>query len=188
MSRPLILHMSVSLDGFVARRDGMIDWLSGDGPDHGASRHRANLELLGQIGTIVLGRGAYEQMWEAWATSDSPMAQLLNALPKVVFSQSLDDVAWNNARVSRAPVDDEIPKLKREPGKDIIVFGGARIANSLMRHRLIDEYRLTFHPVALGDGLPLMHGLPEPQRLELVSSTAYADGCVMQQFRADSNP
>jgi dihydrofolate reductase len=52
-----------------------------------------------------------------------------------------------------------------------------------MRHRLIDEYRLTIPPVALGDGLPLMHGLPEPQRLELISSTTYADGCVAQIFR-----
>lgn len=56
--RQLILHMSVSLDGFVARTDGVIDWLSGgEGPDHGDRRQRANLELLGQVGTIVLGRG-----------------------------------------------------------------------------------------------------------------------------------
>ena len=63
------------------------------------------------------------------------------------------------------------------------MFGGARIAHSLMRHRLIDEYRLTIHPVALGEGLPLMHGLPEPQRLELVSSTVYTDGSVAQVYR-----
>jgi dihydrofolate reductase len=63
--RQLILHMSVSLDGFVARTDGVIDWLSSEsagGVDHGARRHRANLELLGQIGTIVMGRGGYEDM------------------------------------------------------------------------------------------------------------------------------
>ena len=52
-----------------------------------------------------------------------------------------------------------------------------------MRHRLIDEYRLTIQPVALGDGMPLMQGLPEPRRLELISSTAYADGCVAQVYR-----
>jgi dihydrofolate reductase len=77
----------------------------------------------------------------------------MNALPKVVFSQSLSEVTWSNARLSRAPIEDEI-----------------------------DEYRLTVHPVALGDGLPLMHGLPEPLRLEMISSTAYADGCVTQVF------
>lgn len=188
--RQLILHMSVSLDGFVARTDGVIDWLSSAsavGLDYGARRHRANLELLGQTGTIVMGRGAYEEFSKGWSGSDNPMAVLMNTLPKVVFSQSLSEVTWNNARLSRAPLEDEIPALKREPGlgpgKDLIVFGGARIAHSLIQQRLIDEYRLTVHPVALGNGLPLMHGLPEPQRLELISSTAYADGCVSQVFR-----
>jgi dihydrofolate reductase len=65
----------------------------------------------------------------------------------------------------------------------MIVFGGARIAHSLIRDRLVNEYRLTVHPVALGAGLSLMHGLPEPQRLELISSTAYANGCVAQVLR-----
>jgi dihydrofolate reductase len=165
--RQLILHMSVSLDGFVARADGVIDWLSSQGPgglDHGARRHRANLELLGQIGTIVMGRGGYEDMSKGWSGSGNPMAVLMNSLPKVVFSQSLSEVTWNNARLSRASLEDEVPALKREPGKDLVVFGGARIAHSLIRHGLIDEYRLTVHPVALGEGLPLMHGLPEPKR------------------------
>lgn len=184
--RQLILHMSVSLDGFVARSDGVIDWLTPrdeGSPDHGDRRHHANLAMLGQIGLIVLGRGGYEDMAEAWSSSDSPMAVLMNSIPKVVFSQSMSEVTWNNARLSRAPIEEEVPVLKREPGKDLVVFGGARIAHSLIRHRLIDEYRLTVHPVALGDGLALMHGLPEPQRLELISSNAYADGCVTQVFR-----
>lgn len=184
--RQLILHMSVSLDGFVAHSDGVIDWHSDQGRggmDHGARRHRANLELLGQVDTIVMGRGGYVDFEKGWSGSDNPMAVLMNGLPKVVFSQSLSEVTWNNARLSRATLEDEIPALKREPGKDLVVFGGARIAHSLTRLRLIDEFRLTVHPVALGHGLPLMHGLPEPQRLELVSSTAYADGCVAQIFR-----
>jgi dihydrofolate reductase len=179
--RRLILHMSVSLDGFVARSDGVIDWLTPRGPvDHGDRRHRANLEMLGQVGLIVLGRAACEQMAGAWSSSDSPMAVLINALPKIVYSKSLSEISWSNTRVSRAALADEIPALKREPGKDIIVFGGGHIANSLIRERLVDEYRLTVHPVALGEGIPLMHGLPEPQRFELISSTTYADGTVSQ--------
>ncbi len=184
--RKLILHMSVSLDGFVAREDGVIDWLSSEipaGTDQGARRHQANLELLGQIGTIVMGSGAYGDFSRGWSGSDNPMAQLMNGLPKVVFSQSLTEVSWNNARISREPLEEAVPALKREPGKDIAVFGGARIAHSLIATRLIDEYRLTIHPVALGHGLPLMHGLPEPQRFAPISSTAYSDGSVSQVFR-----
>ena len=183
--RRLILHMSVSLDGFVANRDGTIDWLTPKGgADHGDRRHRANLEMLGETGLILVGRAAYEQMAEAWNSSDSPMAQVINALPKIVYSQSLtEEPSWANTRISRAAIADEIPALKREPGKDIVVFGGGRFGHSLIRERLADELRLTVHPVALGDGIPLMHGLPEPQRFELVSSTAYTDGTVSQVLR-----
>lgn len=85
--RQLILHMSVSLDGYVAHSDGNIDWLTprGEGVvDHGDRRHRANLEMFGEIGLIAMGRAACEQMAPAWSSSDSPMAQVINALPKVI--------------------------------------------------------------------------------------------------------
>jgi len=184
--RRLILHMSVSLDGFVARAPGRIDWLtpSGEGAvDHGAQRHRLNLEMLGQIDLIVLGRGAYQDMASAWSSSDSPMARLMNSLPKVVFSRSLSELDWDNARLNQRPLAEEIEELKREPGGDIVAFGGGHFAHCLIRERLVDEYRLTLHPVALGSGISLMHGLAEAQRFELISSTAYADGCVMQVLR-----
>ncbi len=184
--RRLILDMSVSLDGFAAKRDHEIDWYTpGEGrlPDHGAQRHRLNLELLGQIGLIVLGRRGYEDMFRGWADSDNPMARLMNSLPKLVFSQGLSTVEWNNASLAQRPIEDEIPARKAEEGKDMVVFGGARIAHSLIRARLVDEYRLTVHPVALGEGLPLMHGLPEPQRFEMVSNTVFADGSATQVLR-----
>ncbi len=78
--------------------------------------------------------------------------------------------------------------LTREPGGDIVAFGGPRFAHSLIRHRLVDEYRLTVHPIALGSGLPLMHGLPEPQRFELVSATVHTDGTIGQMLRPDPRP
>ena len=184
MSGRLILLMSVSLDGFVAHSDRTIDWLTPKGgPDHGGQRHRLNLELFGQLEGMVMGSGAYAEFFRGWSGSDNPMAQFMNSLPKVVFSQSLESVEWNNARLTRRPLAEEIPELKREAEKDLAVFGGARIAQSLIRERLVDEYRLTVHPVMLGAGLSFMHGQPEPQRLELVSSTAYADGSVMQVLR-----
>jgi dihydrofolate reductase len=185
-ARRLILHMSISLDGFVAHSDHRLDWLTPDDgrlPDHGDQRHRVNLELLGQIGLIVLGRRAYEDMVKGWPGSDNPMARLMNALPKVVFSQSLSKVDWSNARISRRPIAEEIPELKAEGGKDMVFFGGARLGQSLIRERLVDELRLTVHPVALGAGLPLLAGLPEPQRFEAISATTYADGSISRVLR-----
>jgi dihydrofolate reductase len=184
--RRLILAMSASLDGFLARRDGVIDWLGGSddaSADAGAARHAANLELLRGVGLIVLGRGGYEEMGPAWASSDSPMARLMNALPKLVFSGKPLRGEWSNTSHSPRAVEEEIPELKRTPGEDVVCFGGARLAHSLARHRLIDEYRLTIHPVALGEGLPLWHGLPDPQRFTFISTTTYADGAVTHVLR-----
>ena len=176
--RRLILHMSVSLDGFsAAGRD------TPGSVHHGSVRHQANLEMIGQVGLIAIGRGAYKDMARAWATSASPMAQLINALPKVVFSASLAAVDWENAVLNAGPVEEEIPRLKAEPGEDIVVFGGPRFGHSLIRHRLVDEYRLTVHPIALGGGSALMHGLPESQRFDLISSTVYTDGSTVQVLR-----
>jgi dihydrofolate reductase len=179
--RKLILYMSMSLDGFAARRDGTMDWL-GDAQSHGAHRQRAVAELLGQTGLLVLGARAGADMAQAWPGSRSPTGELMNATPKVVFSSTLGAVEWSNARVSDRPAEEEIPELKRQPGKDIVVFGGASFARSLAGHGLIDEYRINVQPVALGDGLPLLHGLPEPLALQLVSSTAWADGPITQTY------
>jgi dihydrofolate reductase len=173
--RRLILHMAGSFDGFSASGRG-----TPGSVDRGDARHHANLEMLGQAGLIAMGRGPCLEMAEAWATSDSPMARLINALPKVIFSMSLDAVDWPNASVSAGPAEEEIPRLKAEPGGDIVVFGGPSFARSLIRHRLVDEYRLTVHPIALGHGSALMYGLPEPQRFDLVSSTVYTDRSTLQ--------
>ena len=181
IQRKLILYMSTSLDGFAARRDGTMDWL-GEKQPHGAHRQRAVAELLGQTGMLVLGRRGGEDMAQAWPSSQSPTGELMNALPKVVFSSTLTHVEWSNARVSDRPAEEEIPELKGQPGKDIVVFGGASFARSLAAHGLIDEYRINVQPVALGDGLPLLHGLPEPLPLELVSSTTWADGPITQTY------
>jgi dihydrofolate reductase len=81
-------------------------------------------------------------------------------------------------------VEKEISELKAQEGRDIVCFGGASFAHSLARHNLIDAYGVTVQPVALGDGLPLLHGLPEPLRLELVSITAYADGPVTYNYNS----
>jgi len=114
------------------------------------------------------------------------MAVVMNTLPKVVFSRTLSSVSWSNARLARRPVEEDLPTLKAQGDGDMVCFGGARFAHALAARRLIDEYRLTVHPVALGAGLPLWHGLSEPQRLRLVSSTVYADGSVTQTLLPDA--
>jgi hypothetical protein len=178
--------MSVSLDGFAAHPDHEIDWLTPDegqaarprrpAPPHqprAAQPDRPDRARPPRLQRHVQGLGGLGQP-DGAADELAPQAGLL-AQPGAVD--------WNNATLSQRPVEEEIPERKAEGGKDMVVFGGARIANGLIRERLVDEYRLTIHPIALGEGLPLMHGLPEPQRLELVSSTVYADGSIAQVLR-----
>lgn len=188
-SRRLILTMSASIDGFLAREPGVMDWMDpGDevAEAAGAARHLANFELINRAGLILVGRGAYDEMAPAWSASDSPMARLINSLPKLVFSRTAPEFEWANSRRTARPVEEEVADLKREGEGDIVCFGGARFAHSLARGRLIDEYRLTIHPVALGAGLPLWHGLPEPQRFAPIATTAYPDGAVTHVLAAGS--
>ena len=135
--------MSVSLDGFVTGADGKVDWRAPEDPavDHGDQRHRLNLEMLSQLDVILLGRGGLRGNGAlAWASSNSPMAQLMNALPKIVFSESLTELDWNNvASQTSSPWGEEIEQFKREPGRDIVAFGGGHFAHSLIRERLVDE-------------------------------------------------
>jgi dihydrofolate reductase len=175
--RRLILLMSMSLDGFADP-----ERLIGASRAHDDHRQRAVVELLGQTGTLVLGGRVYEDWVQAWPGSQSAVGQLMNSLPKIVFSRTLSAVDWSNARLSDRPAQEEIPELKRQPGKDIVVFGGVGFARSLAHHGLIDEYRINVHPVALGDGKPLLGGLPDPLPLELVGSTAWADGVVTHTY------
>jgi dihydrofolate reductase len=151
--RRLVLQIGVSLDGLVARpgRHGAGGW--GLPPEDPALKER-KLEWLRDAGLHVMGRNTYEEMAEFWPTSDDAYAAPMNELPKVVFSGTLERAEWADSRIARGDLAEEIAELKREPGKDVIAWGGAAFAQSLTRLGLIDEYRLVLHPVALGDGLP----------------------------------
>jgi dihydrofolate reductase len=107
----------------------------------------------------------------------------MNAIPKVVFSKTLTKAEWAQSTIASGDLADEISALKSEPGKDLIAGGGAAFAQSLTRLGLVDEYRLVFQPVALGDGLPLFAGLAAPLVLDLIEARAYADGAVLHVYR-----
>ena len=180
--RKLVLSMGMSLDGLVARpgRYGAGGW--GLPPDDPALKER-KLEWLRNIGLHLMGRNTYEEMAEFWPTSDDPYAAPMNDIPKVVFSRTLERADWPDSRIARGDLADEIAELKREPGKDMMAWGGATFAQSLSRLELVDEYRLILQPVALGDGLPLFKGLTEPVQLELVDAQTYKTGAALHVYR-----
>jgi dihydrofolate reductase len=178
--RKVIVEMSVSIDGFVAAAKGAADHRSV--PEDPALK-QLKLDWLRHTGTHVMGRVTYQQMAEHWPYSSDEYAPPMNDLPKVVFSKTLQDTGWNNSRVARGDLGQEIAALAQEPGGDILAWGGASFVQALSRAGLVDEYRLVVNPVALGDGLPLFKGLSAPIELQLLEARTYASGAVLHIYR-----
>jgi dihydrofolate reductase len=180
--RKLVLSMSVSLDGLVARtgRFGAGGW--GLPPEDPALKER-KLEWMHDVGLHLMGRNTYEEMAGFWPVSDDPYAAPMNEIPKVVFSRTLERADWADSQIARGELAEEIAELKREPGKDMLAWGGAAFAQSLSRLGLVDEYRLILQPVALGHGLPLFKDLTAPLRLELLDAQTYPTGAALHIYR-----
>ncbi|PWU24777.1 MAG: deaminase [Candidatus Rokuibacteriota bacterium] len=173
--RNVIFSMSVSLDGFIAGPKGEIDWSV---PDE--ELHRFHNERVRQVGLQLCGRRLYETM-VYWETADQDpsatdveleFAGIWQALPKIVYSRTLQSVEGNST-LAREVDPDEIAKLKQEQGKDIAV-GGAGLASTFTRLGLIDEYQLFVNPVVLGGGTPCFPALDERIVLELVDTRTFA--------------
>lgn len=175
--RKVVLGMNVSLDGYVATSDGGLDWAFANFDDE---LFASAMESLSQIDTGLIGRVNYGEQAAAWPNREGPMADIMNNMNKVVFSKTLTQVEWKNSRLATGTPAEEIARLRQEPGKAIGVAGGARLAQSLSQQGLIDEYRLTVHPVALGSGKPLFVA---PITLKLLSSRALASGVLVLTYQ-----
>ena len=178
--RRVVLQMSVTLDGYVAGPGGEGDWgLPAEHPDVRAWK----VASVRQAGTHIMGRVTYEQMAAYWPTATGDYAALMNNIPKVVFSKTLPTAEWASSRIARGDLTEEIAALKSESGGDIIAHGGAAFVQALSRLRLIDEYRLIIHPVALGNGLPLFKDLARPLRLDLAEARRFPGGTVIHVYQ-----
>jgi dihydrofolate reductase len=182
--RSLIYSMGVSLDGFIAGPTGEIDWSA-----PGEELHRFHNEQTREIGVHLCGRRLYEEM-VYWETADEnpsateyelEFARIWKALPKVVFSTTLEKVEAN-ARLVRDDVAEEVAGLKEQPGKDLAV-GGAGLAATLIELGLVDEYRLFVSPVVLGGGTPFFPSVSERIDLEPVETRTFDPGVVYLRYR-----
>jgi len=181
--RKLIYSMTVSLDGYIAGPDGGIDFTA---PDE--ELFRFHTQHVQEIGVHLCGRRLYEAMvyWET--AEESPLAadhikfaKIWKALPKVVFSTTLESVV-GNTRLATDGVGEEVSRLKEQPGKDIAV-GGAGLAGACMKRNLIDEWRLFVSPVLLGGGTPYFPTLDERINLELVETKTFGSRVVYLRYR-----
>jgi dihydrofolate reductase len=126
----------------------------------------------------LIGHTTYLEQAAFWPTQTGEMADLMNSHTKIVFSSRLAAPEWNHSRLAVSNVAEEIARLKREPGRDIYVTGGARLARSLSQIGLIDEYNLTIHPVLLGNGMPLFQESPQEIALTRVHTISFESGAI----------
>lgn len=171
--RKLFWQISTTLDGFMEGPNHELDDTAGiSDPDF----DRYASEMLQSIDAMLLGRVTYELFVGYWPSATGADAERMNSLPKIVFSRTLRDVNWHNARLARGDAIDEVTRLKQQPGRDIALFGSAKLAATLAQHGLIDEYRIFVSPVVLGSGSPAFGDPRERTHLQLVKAEEWASG------------
>src|SRR5438270_2965882 len=165
LMRKVIVTMWVTLDGFIAGPNGEMDWVMVDD-----EMGKYEDDIVSSADTLILGRVTYESFAGAWphvpenpsaSKGEIEYAHKLNAMAKLVFSKTLDKAEWNNSKLMREVLPEEVEKMKREPGKDMVIYGSASIVQTLTNLGLIDEYQLLVHPVVLGSGKPLFKNIKD---------------------------
>src|SRR6202049_5050316 len=174
----LIMWNLMTLDGFVEGPKRDISW-------HvdvwGEELERLSIEQLKSAGGLMFGRVTYELMANHWPSATGEVADLMNALPKYVFSRTLTRSDWNNTQMLGADVPDTVERLKRESAKDIFMFGSADLAASFIPHRLIDEFRIAVNPIILGGGTPLFKP-GERVKLKLLDAKPLSTGIAILRY------
>ncbi len=176
----------MSIDGFIAGSKGEMDWMVWDWDD---ALKKYVAEITEPVDCIVLGRNLAQGFIPHWATvAANPDAPEFSAgkkytdTHKVVFTKTLGKSEWGNTVLAKGDLVDEITQLKKQEGKDIIVYGGATFA-ALIKYGLIDEFHLFINPTVIGNGMAIFKALDGNQKMALESSTAFSCGTVATKYR-----
>jgi dihydrofolate reductase len=178
--------MHVSLDGFAADPNHGLDFLT-----YNEELQQYADELVKTVGSPVYGRTTYQLMESYWPTvlknpnatgHTLEHAQWVENIPKIVFSKTLTEVTWNNTQLIKDNIADEVKKLKQQPGKDLVIFGSPGLAAGFMNLGLIDEYRLTVHPIILGKGISMFTNNTTKSTLKLLDSKTLKSGVVTLHY------
>ena len=177
--RLLILQMQMTLDGFVGGPNGEVDWAFPGFNDEYAAWGAAE---LWNASAHLMGRVTYHEMAAHWPTSTEPYAAPMNDIPKIVFSHTLQRADWAETRIVAGDPGTEVARLKHDPGKPLLVHGGAKLARAMIRSGEVDVFRLIVHPVVLGKGRGLFDEIDEPRRLRLTDLRQFGTGVVAKTF------
>jgi len=181
--RKVIMWNMVTLDGFFeGPKSWDIDWHE---YAWGEELEQLSIEQSKSVGMLLFGRVTYQGMAAYWSSATGEIADFMNSIPKVVFSRTLEKAEWNNTRLVSASAEEEVARLKQQPGKDLFIFGSASLSSTLTQHGLIDEYRLGLTPIVLGDGNPLFKASPDRMKMKLVEARPLKTGCVILRYQPE---
>ena len=180
--RRVILDLAVTLDGFIEGKNGEVDWCIME-PDMEFTK------FLNQIDTIFYGRKSYDAWGEYRPTvnvddSEKEMWNLVHSKKKYVFSRTKNETN-DKAILINENISEEVNKLKDMPGKDIWLYGGASLITTFINLGLVDEFRLSIHPVILGEGKPMFIDIKQRVNLKLVDTRTFSSGVVQVIFQYD---
>jgi dihydrofolate reductase len=164
--RKLILNVAVSVDGLIEGVNGEYDWCYTD-QDYGMTN------FLNRTDAIFFGRKSFEVFTKQGSTMWPDKTQY-------VFSNTLTSID-GNAVLINGDIIDKVRMLKNQPGKDIWLFGGASLTNTMIKEKLVDELMLSVHPIVLGKGKALFN-LDERVSLKLLESKSYSTGLVQNSY------
>jgi dihydrofolate reductase len=201
--RKLILEVQLSVDGFLADSSGKTDWMQWNwGPEWTWDKALQDYHtaLTQSVDCILLSRQMAEEGFIAhWARAAentmSPQyafAKHVSEINKVVFTKTLSKVdsipgGENKTAIAYGDYVDSITTLKKQNGKDILVYGGAAFAGSLLKAKLIDEMHLIINPIVLGKGLSFFNQLENKQNLGLIKVNSFSDGMVVLHYKINKN-
>jgi dihydrofolate reductase len=188
--RKVIAALQTSVDGFIEGPNRELDWAMADDEE----TWREMDETLSTVDTFILGRGMYPEYEQYWLTllanpkggtkNEITYARRADKIPHIVLSKTLDKVAWETTRIVRDV--EEIRGMKQQPGKDMLVFGGATLVSSLMNLGLIDELRLIVNPLILGGGKALFKDVQARHTLKLIQAKPLKSGKVALSYSTRS--
>jgi len=185
MTRRLIVFNQVSLDGYFVDRNGDMSWAHKPAGDAEWDAFVAGNATGG--GELLFGRVTYEMMAAFWPSAQAiarlpVVADGMNRAPKVVFSRTLDRVAWNNTRLVKAGLAVEIRRMKHEPGPSMVILGSGTLVSQLAQEGLIDEFQIVVVPVALGSGRTLFDGITTTLSFTLTNTRRFRNGNVLLYY------
>jgi dihydrofolate reductase len=183
--RKVKLSMQMTINGYVGGPNGENDWMTWN-PD---AEFIAFLNsIFDSSSTILLGRKLADGFIKYWEGAldknpDTPFAKQIVDTPKVIFTKTLDKSTWNNTTLAKGDLAEEITRLKKQPGKDILVLGGAGFVSSLIKEGLIDEYHLIVNPTAIGSGMTIFNLLDSVRKFSPVQAKLYTGGKIVLSYK-----